>query len=123
MTLNHSLWFLGWLQAGDIPFIPLYSAMTRLKPHLEVALGAVCKDRHPDTHWWFITHDDICLHREGRQVARPELVAGDPCQRWGSLFSEHHWLRTWAPYPGHPGSSPEALFICTAHAEDTFLAG
>lgn len=68
----------------------------------------------------FITHSDIHLYREGRQAAGLEVAAGDSCQRWGSLFPEHWWLGLPPSCSGWPGTSPEALFVCTAHPKDQF---
>lgn len=46
-----------------------------------------------------------------------------PLSEAGNLFSEHHWLRAQATYSDRHGSSPEALFICIAPSEDSFLGG
>lgn len=97
--------------------------MTKLKPHLGIALGAVCKDRHTQTHICDLLHTAISIYTEGEASSWSGAGGWGPLSEEGNLFSEHHWLRAQATYSDRRGSSPEALFIYIAHSEDSFLAG
>lgn len=95
--------------------------MARPKPHPEVPRGSLQGQAHPDTNGWFIPHSDIHLHREGRHVAGPELVAGDPCQRWGSLSRRTAPMpRLQGPCWGQLGTSPEVLLSAQFTWRTTF---
>lgn len=83
------------------------------------AQGQSARTGTPRHTLWFITRSDNRLYRERRQASGLGVTAGSPCQRWGSLSSEHGG---WGCRPPAQAGreSTHAFFVCTAHRKDHF---